>query len=161
MTQFAAVVDASVVIASFVDEAQTPVAERIFALRLGFLAPDLLLAEIANGLWRYLRNAPELLDRASQFIERVPSRIRLMDSASLAPAALAIACALDHAAYDAFYLAQARREGIPLITLDRRLLRKVQGTPYAGLVVSAEQFAKAYSALRLRKRAAAPRRSNR
>ena len=148
MTQFAAVVDASVVIAALVGEAQTPAAERVLALELDLVAPDLLLPEIANGLWRYLRHAPDLVARAAGFLERVPSRICLMPSAPLASAALEIACALDHPAYDAFYLAQARCEGVPLVTLDQRLQRKVQRTAYAGLVVSAERFAKAYSALR-------------
>ena len=40
---------------------------------------------------------------------------------------------LNHAAYDCFYLALAEREGAPIHTADKKLLRKLEGTPFARL----------------------------
>ncbi|MGC8478225.1 MAG: type II toxin-antitoxin system VapC family toxin [Acetobacteraceae bacterium] len=120
------VVDASVAIKWVIAE---PGAEAALAL-LGheLTAPDLLVAECANILWRKHRLgeislreaglAARLLERAE--VDLVPMR-RLLDRAT------ALAIALDHPAYDAVYLALAELTGRAFVTADVRLARKAAG----------------------------------
>jgi predicted nucleic acid-binding protein len=88
------------------------------------LAPELMLTEVANALWR-LQRAGQLeadgvrlrLSRATELVDHIePDR-------HLHVEALALACHLDHPVYDCLYLALARREAAGLITADRRLLQ--------------------------------------
>ncbi len=86
------------------------------------IAPDLLFAECAHALLRYVRTSA--LARAAA-VERlqVVTALRL-DIRPLAPlAATALALAAEHgiSAYDACYLGLARAEEAVLVTADRRL----------------------------------------
>jgi predicted nucleic acid-binding protein len=55
----------------------------------------------------------------------------LHGSASLAPRAAAIALDLDCPPDDCFYLALSETRSAPLVTADRRLIRKMEGMPFA------------------------------
>lgn len=131
------VVDASVVIKWVVSEPETALALALRQHRLS--APDLLVAECANILWKKVRRneltgdqavfAARLLDRAD--IELVPAR-------GLTEAATSLAVALDHPAYDCLYLSLSERSGRPLVTADTRLLKKLGTMPagiYSGWVI--------------------------
>jgi predicted nucleic acid-binding protein len=122
----AAVVDASVAIKWVVAEMGS---ERSLALAGSRLvAPDLLLVECANVLWKKVRRhelsdaeagaAAALLEAAD--IELVPAR-------GLMERTVALACALDHPAYDCCYLAVAEARSLPLVTADEALVRVVGG----------------------------------
>jgi predicted nucleic acid-binding protein len=86
------------------------------------LAPELMLTEVANTLWKLQRgeqlvglDPQQLLTEARDLVDRVePDR-------HLHAEALALACHLDHPVYDCLYLALARREAATLITADCRL----------------------------------------
>jgi len=103
------------------DPAAADLAEVIGAAPL-VLAPELMLTEVANALWKLQRaeqlaglDPQQLLADASDLVDRVePDR-------HLQAEALALACHLDHPVYDCLYLALARREAATLITADRRL----------------------------------------
>ena len=120
------VVDASVAIKWVIQEAGTEAALRLLGHEL--IAPDLLVAECANILWRKQRLgeisareaglAARLLERAE--LDLVPMR-RLLDRAT------ALAIALDHPAYNAVYLALAETTGRAFVTADLRLARKAAG----------------------------------
>ncbi len=119
------VVDASVAIKWVVQEPCTDAALAIRRCRL--LAPDLLVAECANILWKKVRRgnlavadallAARLLERAG--IELVPMR-RMLERAT------SLSIALIHPAYDCFYLALAEATGCDVVTADDRLAAKVQ-----------------------------------
>ena len=87
------------------------------------LAPELMLTEVANALWKLARsdqlNALDpqlLLANARDLVDRVePDR-------HLQAEALALACHLNHPVYDCLYLALARREAATLVSSDRRLV---------------------------------------
>lgn len=132
MTRF--VLDASVVAKWFVREAGTPEAT---ALRhAALLAPDLIVPECANILWKKTKRGEATrlqANLAADILER--SGIDLRPSASLVRAALDLSISLDHPAYDCFYLALAEQEACPFVTADERLVRKVAQAAPPGLLI--------------------------
>jgi predicted nucleic acid-binding protein len=118
----ACVLDASAAVRlSLGDVAASGLAESIRTASL-VLAPELMLTEVANTLWKLQRadllaglNPQQLLLDARELVDRVePDR-------HLQAEALALACHLNHPVYDCLYLALARREAATLVSADRRL----------------------------------------
>jgi len=118
----ARVLDASAAVRLTVgDAAASGLAESIRAAAL-VLAPELMLTEVANTLWKLQRadhlaglHPQQLLLDARELVDRVePDR-------HLQAEALALACHLNHPVYDCLYLALARREAATLVSADRRL----------------------------------------
>ncbi len=118
-------VDASVAIKWVVEEPGT--AEALALRRYRLSAPDLLIPECANILWKKVRRrelaeleallAARLLERAD--VELVPMR-RMLEPATR------LAVALDHPAYDCFYLALAQSAGLSFVTADGKLCAKAR-----------------------------------
>jgi predicted nucleic acid-binding protein len=86
------------------------------------LAPALYCAEVANGLYKYVKadlmtevQALDLHDRAVNLVDQ------LIGETELAREALAASIRFGHPVYDGFYAVLARRNGCPVLTLDRRL----------------------------------------
>ncbi len=118
----ACVLDASAAVRLILgDPAAAAVAEQIQEAAL-VMAPELMLSEVANTLWKLHRarkladlDPQQLLADASDLVDRVePDR-------HLQAEALALACHHNHPVYDCLYLALARREAATLISMDRRL----------------------------------------
>ncbi|MCU0530323.1 MAG: type II toxin-antitoxin system VapC family toxin [Cyanobium sp. Prado107] len=103
------------------DRAAAAVAEQIREAAM-VMAPELMLSEVANTLWKLQRadlladlDPQQLLADARDLVDRVePDR-------HLQAEALALACHHDHPVYDCLYLALARREAATLISVDRSL----------------------------------------
>jgi predicted nucleic acid-binding protein len=107
--------------------------------RYRFSAPDLLIPECANILWKKARrheiSGNEAM-LAGQLLQQAD--IELTRSTSLMSIALELALDLDHPAYDCLYLALALQSGSKLLTADDRLLRIIHakaGQPLAELCV--------------------------
>jgi predicted nucleic acid-binding protein len=87
------------------------------------LAPELMLTEVANALWKLQRAGslkgldPQLLlGDARDLVDQIePDR-------QLQVEALALACHFNHPVDDCLYLALARREGAIVLSADQRLL---------------------------------------
>jgi predicted nucleic acid-binding protein len=132
------VVDASVALLWLVPEPASP---RAMALRDRDLhAPDLILSECANALWKKAGwgeiDATEAAEIGAALLE-MP--IKLTPGRDLLLRALKLAIGLGHPAYDCFYLALAERTGCPLVTVDRRLLATARRSPgLAALVLPLE-----------------------
>lgn len=124
------IVDASVAVKWFVIEPHRDKARALLLAHGGDLeAPDFLLLELANIVWKKVRlgqieqgNAFPILADTREFITRFHPGETLLDRA------LEIALALDHPVYDCLYLACAELSGRTLITDDRRLAGAVRGT---------------------------------
>ena len=118
----ACVLDASAAVRLILaDPAAADLAERVGGAAL-VLAPELMLTELANTLWR-LQRADRLNDLDPQELLAVARELvdRLEPDRHLQAEALALACHLNHPVYDCLYLALARREAASLISSDRRL----------------------------------------
>lgn len=116
------VLDASVAVKWFVEDVLT--AEAVAAgRRYHFTAPALLLSEVANGLWKYARRGDLRVEDCREALEVLAHSIQLKSAPALIAEAVELAIALDHPVYDCHYLILARREGTPLLSADRRLLR--------------------------------------
>ncbi len=122
-----AVVDAGVGIKLFVDEPDSPLADRFFAgltaLPPGRLyVPDLFFVECANILRKYTRRFNYPAGEARRSVADLRAlNLRTVATADLIEPALELALAFDLTAYDACYAALAQQLALPLITADRRL----------------------------------------
>ena len=86
------------------------------------LAPELMLTEVANALWRLQRAGQLSAEGLQQRLSRAAELVDVIEpDRHLQVEALALACHLDHPVYDCLYLALARREAAMLLTADRRL----------------------------------------
>lgn len=137
------VIDASVAVKWVVTEEGT--AEAVSLLSFSpLVAPDLLIAECANILWKKVARfelTPEEALLAARLLQR--SDIELYPMRSLLEPAAQLAIDLDHPAYDCLYLALAIANGWRFVTADMRLVAKArQSSSAAGeAILSLEEAA--------------------
>lgn len=119
-----AVVDASVAIKWIYSEELSPNALRVRG-RYRMAAPELLLAECVNILWKKVRRG-ELTENEAVVSAAILGRagIEIAPMTALIVGAARLALELDHPAYDCFYIELCRLRQIPLITADDRLIHK-------------------------------------
>ena len=117
------VIDASVAIKWVVDESGTE--QALLLRRHRLVAPDLLVPECANILWKKVRRG-ELSDAEAILAARLLQRaeIELEPTRGLLESAMKLAIALDHPAYDCIYLALAEALSCAMVTADERLYRR-------------------------------------
>ena len=129
------VVDASVAIKWFIEENLSEEAEAILGHGESLFAPDLLLAEIGNVLWKKVIRGEIAPDQAHEIAAKIEEGVPVLYSMRLLNArALQIALDLDHPIYDCFYLACAEAVDGVLVTADQKLLDISQGTNFESLV---------------------------
>jgi predicted nucleic acid-binding protein len=92
------------------------------------LAPDLLIPEFVNALWKYHQFNQLSLSVCEQAIELLPALVgTFVPSQEIYREAFALTRAQQsRAAYDMFYLALARREDAVLLTLDGTLKKEAK-----------------------------------
>lgn len=121
----ALVIDASIAVKWLVEEEGTAEALALRG-RARLIAPDLLVAECANILWKKVRRRELTRDEAllaGRLLQGAD--IELVSMRPLLAAALRLALELDHPAYDCAYLALAVERDCRFVTADRGLLRKL------------------------------------
>lgn len=135
------VIDASVAVKLLVDEVGATSAAFVYRT-FDLLAPDLLLAECSNILWKKVRKGE--LSKAEAMMRSVTlsrSRIALRPMEPLVEGATRLAIDLDHPAYDCFYLALAAMEACPFVTADERLVRRVEAAGSGPEILLLSSFA--------------------
>lgn len=142
MTGDIAVIDASALVKLVLPEEHSGIARRIVSgygrgeLRL--LAPDFILTECANVLWRHARRADSAtVDAVAALDVLRRHQIALTPQGELVEAALGFALTYGSSVYDALYCALALREGADLITADERLVNRVTGSGVRALTLPA------------------------
>jgi predicted nucleic acid-binding protein len=119
-----AVIDTNVLVKLVLKDALTPAAETV-AQHYELHAPDIIVSETGNTLWKSVRFAGLLPKDAQRALAELTRLVELADSRSLAPRALEMAIMLTHPFYYCLYAALAEREKRPLITADKSLIAKV------------------------------------
>jgi predicted nucleic acid-binding protein len=121
------VVDASVAVKWVTPETLSEHADRLLARDEALLAPDLLLVEAANALWKKATRgeiSPREAARALDLLRG--SGVDLRPTSPLLARAMEVARLLDHPVYDCVYLALAERERATVVTADARLLQQAR-----------------------------------
>ncbi|HRF50927.1 MAG TPA: type II toxin-antitoxin system VapC family toxin [Anaerolineales bacterium] len=130
------VIDANVALKLFIEQPGSDQADALFA-RLGtdalarFYAPDLLFAEVASVLAKYvgLRMMTAVAARKS-VKELVGLGLVSIPTAELVPEALEIAVKHQVSGYDACYVVLSARLSMPFVTADERLFNGLAGRGY-------------------------------
>ncbi|HZT41036.1 MAG TPA: type II toxin-antitoxin system VapC family toxin [Chthonomonadaceae bacterium] len=123
------VVDASVAIKWLLVETNSPEALKLLAGTTILHAPDLLLPEVGNILWKRVRSGEISAEKAKELLDwlsKLP--ILLYPSQPLMLAAVEIACQYDRTVYDSLYIALTVQKGCVLVTADEKLRNAFTGT---------------------------------
>lgn len=126
------VVDASVAIKWFVPETHSAAAGRLLESEPILAAPDLIVPELGNTLWKKVRRGEISSEEAAEILATFGTiGVELYPCSPLLVSAFELAVALDRTVYDSLYLALAVALDCPLITADRRFHDSVRDSPFA------------------------------
>jgi len=135
------VVDASVAIKWCISEEYTTDAEQLLDKRFILHAPELLLPEFANILWKKCRQADlniKEAETALKFLRR--QHITFHPHSNLLNTALQGAHEINRAVYDWIYFALALSLSCPFVTADRRFFLALRKTRFRRDVVWIENI---------------------
>lgn len=134
-----AVIDASAAVKWFIVQPLTPNALAMLQRYPTRFAPRLIVAELGNTLWKYIRSGQSTAAQAETALQQLGALYLVFgEDADFAPRAMQIAAELDHPFYDCLYLAMAEARDCPLVTDDQRLLRKLSGKRKFKLIALAD-----------------------
>jgi predicted nucleic acid-binding protein len=126
------VIDASVVLKWFLREEDSEGSDALFDAflsgKIELLAPDVLLLEVANTLWKYSALFKQLrsVEATAIFHDFLTLPLKLCPADRLASGALELAIRHRHPVYDTLYCALAIDNDCEFITADRVLVAKLQ-----------------------------------
>jgi len=128
----AVVLDASVAVRWVIEEDGSAEAVILLNQEIGWIAPRLLLTEVASALRRKVADGAVEAALAGQALDTLLQAVadgivHLADDERIVSQALLLAISLDHKLPDCMYLALAEREGAAIATADVRLARLARG----------------------------------
>jgi predicted nucleic acid-binding protein len=130
------VVDANIVTKWFVDQVHSDLAELVQNSNQPLLAPQLMIAEVADALRKHVRVRDISIEQAREALASLPrSFSEIVAMEHLADTALTLARKIEHSAYDCFYLALAESRSAQLVTADARLINRLARTKYKSHVI--------------------------
>jgi predicted nucleic acid-binding protein len=129
------VVDASVATKWFVPEPLSNEAERLLDGRDALFAPDFLLIEFGNIIWKKVRLG-ELarVDGSAALVTLRAGPVGLVDTSPLVERALHLAHEIDHPLHDCLYLATAEAVAATVATADRRFFDRCSASVESRMV---------------------------
>ena len=126
------VVDASVAVKWFVPEVHTDASRRLLEEGHELVAPDLLLPEVGNIIWKKIRLTEVTLDEGREILRALLAvPFAFHPSETLLEPAFEIANGINRSVYDSLYLALAHFQNCRMVTADRRLHDVVHAGPFA------------------------------
>ncbi len=132
------VVDPGVAIKWFVEEPLRPQARSLLANRHEVIAPDILIAGVAELAWRKTTRGEITAEQAEPIVRNIalPSFISaFVESPQLRNRALAIALQCGRPVHECFYASCAEAAQAPLVSADEEFLQalKSEGIPVRGV----------------------------
>jgi predicted nucleic acid-binding protein len=139
------VIDASVAVKWVIEEDGTSEA-LMLRRRTRLIAPELLVAECANILWKKVQRDELSNDQAFLAARLLQAAdIEFLSTRSLLETATKLAIEFEHPAYDCLYLALAIERDCPFVTADERFVRKAgerRRRPHGRVVIGLAQAAR-------------------
>jgi predicted nucleic acid-binding protein len=136
------VVDASIAVKLYVPEVHSAEAIRFLSDEHELIAPEFMLAEVANIVWKKATLLGEISEIEAETtvaaIQELP--FAFYYTAGLLNSALKIAMQTKRSVYDSLYLALAQQEKCQFMTDDRKLYQSLQSTSLATLVTLIENY---------------------
>jgi predicted nucleic acid-binding protein len=121
------VVDACVALKWFVRESDADRAQLLLQTHRVLYAPDSVVLEVANGIWKNVRLGRLPAEMAIDAIERLPRFFSdLVPFETIRSDALALALRIDHPVYDCAFVTTAVQLDARLITMDEKLVAKLK-----------------------------------
>lgn len=138
----AGVIDTSALVKFVIPEEHSGEASRLIELhqasRIRLIAPDYIMVESANVLWKHVRRNGLTVEDATAGINLLRrAGIRLVQYGELLDDAIRLAVGSNITIYDALFAALAQRESIPLITADRPLITRLTNTGVQSITLDA------------------------
>lgn len=131
-----AIIDSCVAVKWVVREDYSDKAIELLQADLHLAAPDLVLTEIANALWKNVKRGLVSAEQAKVRLNDMPGFFnRLLTTPDLVADAFALGNTADVPIYDCIYVVAARRIGARLVTADTKLIAKLAGTPDEARVI--------------------------
>lgn len=129
------VVDASVAVKWFIDEEGHDDALKLMTSGAEFIAPDIILAEVANVMRRKVRSGHISAIQAKEAVKALKESLkRFVETSHLIEGAVDLSAELDHSVYDCLYLECARQQDrAHVVTADAKFATKVEAN-YPNLV---------------------------
>ena len=130
------VLDASVIATAFFNEEFEEHATALLASDCSHLAPELIVSEVGNVIWKRFRRGEISEAEADQLLVdflRLP--LQMTTSEDLIESALQIAMRTDRTVYDSLYVALAVKSDSTMVTADKRLINALAGGPLEKYVV--------------------------
>ena len=106
------------------------------------LAPDLLVSEFANVLWKKVRRGELPPTDASAILAQflAAGQVAYSPIESVVQPAFEVATRLGHPIYDAIYIALAVAQSCQFVTADDQLVRAFRSTSFESTVASLNSF---------------------
>lgn len=124
------VIDSCVCVKWVIREQDSERAINLLSSDAELIAPDLVLLEVANALWKNVRRGLITAERAQLRLGDLPGFFnRLLPSTELVAEALSLGLTIDLPIYDCAYVIASRRTGAKLVTADTKLVGKLADTP--------------------------------
>ena len=123
------VVDPGVAIKWFVEEPLRPQARSLLVNRHELIAPDILIAGVADLAWRKAASGEIVAEQATSIVRNIalPAFISaFVESPRLRNRAFALALQCGRPVHDCFYAACAEAASAPLISTDEAFLQALQ-----------------------------------
>jgi predicted nucleic acid-binding protein len=127
------VLDASVAVKWYIPEIYSGAAERLLAGVYVLHAPELILPEFGNIIWKKIRRGEITTAQGQQIIEaflQVPAQIH--SGSNLLEPAFVIADRTVQTVYDCIYLALAIALNCEMVTADEKFYRTISQSPLKG-----------------------------